>query len=315
MRIQEIIQEYGAADIRTRSRTQSYDYAAMKRAQHRANPDFDPEDETNSEFIPDKGTGPKPKTGPRPERNQGWYSGGQTNPRDPHEFVKKPHLTTLLDKDAYYTFVKEITALKTAGYHNPFFPQIYNVDITQDPKGNQRPRYRIEKLQNGEDYSEEALLGMYERLFLDEPKLEKSWSNPVAGIWYLIASEVNGATARENYSNIRSKQLKAALMLIAKILSEHPDWNVDLHGNNIRVRGSGTGPQLVLMDPISDGGTSIPDPEQVQYGPDRKFKPKPKYDADKSTFANWALNNAEKPDPNKKTGLGTMLKRKLDQKP
>ena len=153
---------------------------------------------------------------------------------------------------------------------------------------------------------------------MDEFDMQRidSYSNKPWAIWSEIASECNRAVERSNYTNIRDDELKEALMLIDKIIQENPDWNADLHVNNIRIRGSSQGPQLVLMDPISDGGQSIPDWEDLKYGPSRQHKPKPKYDNKMSTFANMALRGAEKPkeDPNKKTGLGTLLKRKLDQK-
>jgi hypothetical protein len=249
MLILEIIQEYDVTDIRVRRRKPNFDYDTMQ-------------DRSERDPDPDKGVQP------------GWYSSGQTNPRDPHEFVKRPHLTSLMDKDAYFVYVKEINSLRKVGYSNPFFPQVYNVDITQDPKGNQRPRYRIEKLQSGDSYPKEALEGMYERLFNDDisKKDFSNYSNPEYAVWQEIAYEVNRAVERSNYTNIRDDQLRETLMLIDKIITENPEWNIDLHANNIRIRGSSTGPQLVLMDPISDGGASIPDYDDIRYGPDRRSK-------------------------------------------
>jgi hypothetical protein len=160
MLILEIIQEYDVTDIRVRRRKPNFDYDTMQ-------------DRSERDPDPDKGVQP------------GWYSSGQTNPRDPHEFVKRPHLTSLMDKDAYFVYVKEINSLRKVGYSNPFFPQVYNVDITQDPKGNQRPRYRIEKLQSGDSYPKEALEGMYERLFNDDisKKDFSNYSNPEYAVW------------------------------------------------------------------------------------------------------------------------------------
>lgn len=248
MRIIEIITEYDATDQTVRYRKQDYDYDTMLNRQER-----------DSE---------QPKKSPDKDVKQGWYSGGMTNPRDPHEFIKKTHLTTKLDKDAYYTYVMEIRKLKQEGYQNPFFPQVYKVDITQDTKGNQRPRYRIEKLQSGYgNYPPEALEGMYERLFNNELKVDTAFDNRSYAIWYEISQQLRKAVQRGNYTNIRDDQLKEALMLIDKIIEEHPGWNEDLHIENIRIRGSSTGPQLVLMDPISDGGASIPDYDDVKKGP------------------------------------------------
>lgn len=270
MKIQEIIQEYDATDQRIRYRKQNYDYTTLKRAQNRKDPNYDPDfDSAPDSEQPSKQLDKTVKKGDGP----GWYSGGQTNPRDPHEFIKKPHLTTLMDEDAYYTYIREIRDLKREGYHNPFFPQVYNIDITQDPKGNQRPRYRIEKLQRGEDFSFEALLGLYERLFTDEfDQRNLETSNKSYAVWREIARQLDRAVEQSNYTNIRDDQLKEALMLISKIIDEHTNWNVDLHMNNIRVRGSNTGPQLVLMDPISDGGYSIPNPKDIMYGPKLRSK-------------------------------------------
>lgn len=331
MKIREIIREYEETDFRVRRRKQNFDYDTLK-------------DKEEREYDRSQAKGVQP----------GWYSSGQTNPRDPHEFVKKPHLTTLMDKDAYFKYTKEINELRRQGYHNPFFPQVYNVDITQDQKGNQRPRYRIEKLQAGDQFPPETLVGMYERLFYDEFDMQRidSYSNKSWAVWSEIADQCNRAVERSNYTNIKDDQLKEALMLIDKILQENPDWNVDLHTNNIRVRGSGVGPQLVLMDPISDGGKSIPDYDDIRYGPNRR-SPKPEYPAgmnpqfldpdinkpepppktkpphrpDWSTFKNMAMGHKSKPkelpdtkrlkdsEPveKKRPGLGTLLKNKLNQ--
>ena len=279
MKILEIIQEYDATDQQIRYRKPDYDYDTL---QNRG--------ERSSDSAAKKGVQP------------GWYSGGQTNPRDPHEFIKRPHLTALLDQDAYYKYVMEIRDLKREGYHNRFFPQVYNIDIVQDPKGNQRPRYRIEKLQQGTSYPEEALIGMYEQLFFGEfdTNIIDFADNKSQAVWSEIADQCNRAVERSNYTQIRDQELIEALMLIDRIIQENPDWNVDLHRNNIRVRGSSVGPQLVLMDPISDGGQSIPNYDQVKSGPrpNKNIPPAPP-------------PNAAQEDPKKNTGLGTALKRAL----
>lgn len=255
MRIIEIITEYPDTAVNIRYRKPNYDFDTMKDRELRAH---------------DKTT---------PQDPAGWYSAGQTNPRDPHEFVKRTHLTSLLDKDAYFQFVSKIRDLKQDGYTNRFFPQVYNIDIVQDTKGNQRPRYRIEKLQPGENFSEEALLGLYDRLFTKEFDTErlKNISNPRAVIWRAIAQECARAAEKNNYTNIRDEELEQALKLVAKLVDQnYSSWNVDLHSNNIRVRGSNVGPQLVLMDPISDGGSSIPDYDTVKSGPEpNKLTPPP----------------------------------------
>jgi hypothetical protein len=156
---------------------------------------------------------------------------------------------------------------------------------------------------------------MYERLFNNDIKIEAGFNTTTEAIWYAIASEVNKAAAWDDYANIKDKKLKQALMLIADIIRDHPDWNVDLHQGNIRVRGSSLGPHLVLMDPISDGGNSIPDEDDVRLGANRPSPPaKPKEpDLDQSSFRRFAMGD-HKPKK-KRPGLGTMLKNKLAQGP
>jgi hypothetical protein len=116
---------------------------------------------------------------------------------------------------------------------------------------------------------------MYERLFNNELKVDTAFDNRSYAIWYEISQQLRKAVQRSNYTNIRDDQLKEALMLIDKIIEEHPGWNEDLHIENIRIRGSSTGPQLVLMDPISDGGASIPDYDDVKKGTSSGLPPPP----------------------------------------
>lgn len=251
MKIQEIL-EYDEPQQKIRYSQQDFDYDTMINKSKR-------DAKKNQDVQP------------------GSFSGGQTNPRDPHEFVKKSHITSLLDNDAYYRYVSEIRDLKQQGYHNPFFPQVYNIDITQDPKGNQRPRYRIEKLQSADDFATEALVGLYERLFMDElsENMLKGLENANRSVWKEIARQCDRAVKLSNYNNIRDDQLKEALLLIDQIIKENPDWSSDLSMNNIRVRGSRVGPQLVLMDPISDAGESIPSKERMLRGPESSKLPPP----------------------------------------
>ena len=72
----------------------------------------------------------------------GWYSGGYTNPRDPHEYVKTTHKPSHLHDDAYYLYVSAVAQLQKKKYYNPYFPVVYQVRIASDPRGLDRPRYR-----------------------------------------------------------------------------------------------------------------------------------------------------------------------------
>jgi hypothetical protein len=200
-----------------------------------------------------------------PSKPTGWYSGGYQNPRDPHEYVKTTHKPSYLHDDAYYLYVTAISHLQKKNYRNPYFPVVYQVRVTSDPRGMDRPRYRIETLQNPANYPVEAIEGMVERMFVDPSIVLKSvrGSNPqrqVGDVWRSISALLDdclGESNAEALAKIKDPLLQQALAVIHKILQKRATFEPDIHANNIMIRGTPVGPQLVLMDPISDAGASI----------------------------------------------------------
>ena len=77
------------------------------------------------------------------------------------------------------------------------------------------------------------------------------------------------AVTTGNTSNIQDLELADALQQIHDLYKEHPSWDVDLHSGNIKIRGTAQGPQLVLMDPLSDAFESIPTGQEIKYGAER----------------------------------------------
>jgi hypothetical protein len=196
----------------------------------------------------------------------GWYSGGYQNPRDPHEYVKTTHKPSYLHDDAYYLYVSAIAHLQKKNYRNPYFPVVYQVKVTSDPRGMDRPRYRIETLQSFENYPVESIMGMIDRMFINPEyvisrKVEYTNEKNKGVLWRDMADYLDkivmGAHDAEMLSNVKDPLLKQALSVINKILLKRESFEPDIHHNNIMIRGTPVGPQLVLMDPISDGGASI----------------------------------------------------------
>jgi hypothetical protein len=201
--------------------------------------------------------------------NAGWYSRGYQNPRDPHEFVKTTHMPSVLYNDAYFHYVSTISNLQRKNYRNPYFPVVYQVKISMDSHGNERPRYRIETLQNVETYPIESIVGMIDRMFIDPSivieKREVSENNK-RDIWRAISFQLDdciGNVRSEAMQNIKDRNLKSALVIIHNVMKKSDFFEPDIHGGNIMIRGTPYGPQLVLMDPISDNGNSIPSPDMV----------------------------------------------------
>ncbi|CAB4133417.1 hypothetical protein UFOVP257_182 [uncultured Caudovirales phage] len=199
----------------------------------------------------------------------GWYSRGYQNPRDPHEFVKTTHKPSILYNDAYFHYVSTISNLQRKNYRNPYFPVVYQVKISMDSHGNERPRYRMETLQDPKQYPIEAIMGMMENMFIDPSTvfgdMEITEKNK-GQIWIELAHRLDYCILNVNSTsmrNIKDRNLKAALVIIHNILKKYDIFEPDIHGNNIMVRGTPYGPQLVLMDPISDNGESIPSDDVI----------------------------------------------------
>lgn len=178
--------------------------------------------------------------------DKGSYAYGNEDPKDPHMFDKKHHFPSKLEIDPYYQYVQ---AIKPYIPDNPFFPRVYVVNIQKDSDGVTKPDYKIEKLQPGSAFSDEALMGIGERLFNDynEDEFRVAPMKEIADRLY------NAVELRRGIKNIKDPQLLQAIKLIKKLIDSNPNYMNDMHPENIMFRGTSVGPQLVLMDPIFDG--------------------------------------------------------------
>lgn len=242
MRINEIID----TEFTEKGRKREFDYDELKKQEYKSVE--------------------KAKEG-EPGADQGWYSRGYQNPRDPHEFVKTTHLPSILQVDAYYLYIRMLAKLQKQGYHNPYFPVVYQVRVSRDPNGNERPRYRIENLQSPAAYSVEALYGIVEKILMRPDavvKFRDLSEKTKHSLWADMANVLEDYIINDDFSNIKDKKLIKALQIINQIRETNTRFSPDIHGGNIMIRGTPYGPQLVLMDPISDGGQSIVGKHQIK---------------------------------------------------
>lgn len=191
---------------------------------------------------------------------KGAYAYGKENPKDPHEFVKSSFMPSKLEIDAYYQYVQ---AIRPYIKDNPFFPRVYVIDIKQDSTGLQIPRYHIEALKSYEEFSIRSIVGIGESLFNDfhfeydlddENHVYDAWNGVLMRVNRLLLDIVSG------YGPTRAAQspkLIQACEVIQEVLGSNPKFKLDTHSGNFMLRGTSVGPQLVITDPMHDGGRSV----------------------------------------------------------
>lgn len=201
----------------------------------------------------------------------GWYSRAVQHPSDPHQFIKSTKLTSKLDRDAFHKYIQMVVSLHKRGIENPYFPSVYEIKVTRDPKQNTRPQYHLQKLHSFREFDQNALAGMVERMFEKDDNtrllLIKHRRNKVTAydIWDFICTKAADAVTWNNYDKIKDKNLIQALRFISA-LSKKYWFNNDMHIGNFMIRITNTGPQLVITDPLSDSGESMPSEDEMKWG-------------------------------------------------
>lgn len=195
----------------------------------------------------------------------GMYAAVKRNNRIPHEVSKVTHMPSSLQNDGYYQYVM---AIQSHMKDNPFLPRIYVIDIKRASNGATKPSYRMEKLWPHTVLDAVALHAIGMKCFsnfgdlpkiLDGLSMVSSDDDKKHAVWIKICQLVyhlviNGDVG--DAGDVNPQLLKAA-DLINAVLNKNASFHNDMHFNNFMVRLTSTGPQLVITDPIGDGGHSI----------------------------------------------------------
>jgi hypothetical protein len=184
-------------------------------------------------------------------QSAGWYSAVKDVKSDPHLVRKQTLRPTHLEYDAYLTY---INIVKDYAKENPFFPRVYGVTIQTDKNGDKRPSYTLEKLHRLDEADPEVVKGMAEKLFVpgSRPLLKiLRFRNPGER----LVEEIEQTLTSGQMGDIADPNLRDALLLIRMIAQKYK-YGYDLHWDNAMVRYTPHGPQLVITDPLGDGGWS-----------------------------------------------------------
>lgn len=213
-----------------------------------------------------------------PDSPMGAYVRGKIDPRDPGVFHTISHFPMHLKNDAKLNYILAIRKLID---DNPYFPRTYLVNLRRDSTGLVKPEYKQEKLvspnkiielaaKEGESektlVSAEAIMDMGERLF---PELEEPYRR--------LRDFIEGTREKGDYYDSLDATSRAWNVLTDKILDllrggvdstdprlnevrevvmrlklKNTNFDVDMHDDNIMLRMTNKGPQLVITDPLYD---------------------------------------------------------------
>lgn len=217
----------------------------------------------------------------KPER--GAYAVG--NPTyDPHVFHKQTISATDLKNDPTFQYIKAIQPYIDS---NPYFPKTYTVDIKLDRNGQPHPQYHVESLVHGTDYSKQAetptqgegytgdsFYWMANRMYGNENWIKAApmtaimsmhkkplkvpqyvWAK-LAALYRLLYKEYPNMSTATKYNLELDPKLVQAIKLIKKLENSNPLFTDDQHANNLMIRRTSIGPQLVINDPLATKSSS-----------------------------------------------------------
>lgn len=178
----------------------------------------------------------------RDELGRGAFSKVRPDREDPH-MVTKQSVTPLgsnhLDKaDGFDAFVKML--IDNDLMDDIHFPKVYKAQKVTDKTGTHKHNYTIEKLEPLKSLSREELAS-----------IEDSHMNPGYDedfpIWERIYDACRSARAREMY--IKMESLKESCQSLED-MGDYSDFRLDIHRDNLMVRRTPYGLQLVFSDPF-----------------------------------------------------------------
>jgi hypothetical protein len=174
--------------------------------------------------------------------------------------------TRLPEEDAYLGYIN-LLANNDRMASNPYFPRVYDVKIYPYESEYARTKewtgeyvVEMEELQSIEDLSVEEVNMLGNRMF----KYWKQRGSEIAHDMFsylpsnmqipaaliaMIREAVNQYSSTDFEYQIKDKKLTEAVMLLRELISKGY-IEEDLHINNVMIRRTSVGPQLVITDPV-----------------------------------------------------------------
>lgn len=243
---------------------------AKERHMHQA-PDIYDYDDEEAYWDDDADEGPPEKQfrqHPDVEKlGMGAFATAYRSKKNPYDVVKGSR--AMRDKDGFAAFYDMIAANEDA-QSNPYFPRFRDMSKYTDDDDKQSYIARMEPLEKFQSLSTKELKTLSHRLFSDHGRDvirhyyaeehphegylddEELYTTPMVG-WAIKRAVENDMWGDELRWEIEDDQFKEAVDIIRNS-PEKEEFDPDLHYNNLMIRRTSVGPQLVLNDPF--GGSS-----------------------------------------------------------
>ena len=242
MKLQQLF-EYQFPEIRTRK---------VKRApdQYNLRAEFDHRKKTDPESTIHTKVPSEPRVMRDPDvahLGTGSYSSVYAHKDKPHDVRKLSRATAPTRYDGFWTYIKALSKHYDNG--NPYFPRFGSITNYEDPVDQGSYSVEMERLNHIDILSKRELAALTEKLF-GEKNMKYLFSLPSmrSGGSKLVNIIANMFRSEELRELIEDKDLLNAIKFILKL--EAVGGFLDIHNDNIMIRNTPYGKQLVFSDPL-----------------------------------------------------------------
>lgn len=194
----------------------------------------------------------------------GMFSQVKSDRSDPSKVIKRskypvdPSNSQIKRGDIFGEFVKYLNEVD--GFDNPYMPRVFSFKTIKDPTGKEVYKYRIERLNELKNISNERLKHIIKNVFSDLPEDTNIDSGKDLGHFLngIVGDYINKGKASPIKNYIKDNRLLHAINMIKKFIrieNESNEWRqamFDRAWNGLMYRDSSDGPQLVFADPVFD---------------------------------------------------------------
>lgn len=149
-------------------------------------------------------------------------------------------------EQSYETFIEAIL-VSPHMKDNIHMPRVYGVKKFKSREGRVRVRYELEKLVMMQNVDEVVLKAAIDSVYnIDADNGEYSPGD----LPWTFASEIQHAITYNDFDNVISEEFLEALKFIKEVKKRTHGIGYDLHEENIMLRRTPTGAQIVFTDPL-----------------------------------------------------------------
>lgn len=199
----------------------------------------------------------------------GSFADVYTHKKRPGSVIKVgKYSTDTPEQDAYLSYINLlVTDDRMAS--NPYFPRVYDVKVYPYDEEFSRTKahlgeyvIELEKLEHMDVLSTDELNSLSNRIFKDwkrdGPHIAKSQFSHLPSAWrlqaalvYMMREAVMHFHGEEMEQYVRDPKFAEAALLVRELINRRHIVD-DLHINNVMVRRTSVGPQLVITDPVKN---------------------------------------------------------------